>query len=217
MSNDTTAVIFDMDGVLVDSVPYNWQAVNEVLARYGIHIADQDLRKYIGRSFRSILNELSADNGLSLEYDEINPAITEIKQKLMANLPPKEGVVELLELLQANSIPFAVATSSAQAEAERKLSTAGILDYFRVVITEEDVSTHKPNPAVYLKAAQLLGVSPERCVVFEDSPAGIQAANQAGTKCIAIKTPYTNADDLSEATVSVTSLADVTIKFIKSL
>jgi len=211
------AALFDMDGVLIDSVKYHWIAMNEVLADYDIHIADADLRKYIGQPLYSQVKQLGEEYNKKLDYDEFLTRTTARKQELLANIEPKEGVVALLELLKADSIPMAVATSNTRAETERRLEVAGIRDYFAALITEDDVAEHKPDPTVYLTAAKAVNMPPENCVVFEDAPAGIEAAKRAGMKCVAVQTPVTTTEDLSEASTSVASLDDVSLDLIENL
>lgn len=206
-----------MDGVLIDSVKYNWQAMNEVLAQYGIHIADDQLRKYIGQSLITQVEQISSEYGVELDYATIRDSVAPIKQKLLENIQPKEGVVELLKVLRENEILIAVGTSSNRSDTEQKLTQAGIIDYFDVLVTEDDVTTHKPDPAVYLMAAEKLHTQPSNCVVFEDAPSGILAAKRAGMVCIAVQTPFTNNDDLSGADMIVGSLLEVCAETINEL
>jgi len=211
------AVIFDMDGVLIDSVKIHWQAMNEVLGAYGIHVADEELPKYIGRPQRSQLEQLSNENGVELDYDTINQRTTAIKRVLLENIQPKEGVVQLLTLLKDSNIPMAIATSNNRDEMEMRLTDAGIIDFFSKFVTEDDVTEHKPNPAVYLEAAKQLDADPSSCVVFEDAPAGVQAAKNANMTCIAVQTPFAKASDLKVADAVIASLADVNMSLINEL
>lgn len=206
-----------MDGVLIDSVKYNWQAMNEILAQYGINIADNQLRKYIGQSLAAQVEQISEEYGVVLDYATIRDSVAPIKQKLLDHIQPKEGVVELLKLLQDNQVPVAVGTSSNRSYTELRLTEADIIDYFDVLVTEDDVTTHKPDPAVYLEAAEKLGVKPGHCIVIEDAPSGILAAKNAGMTCVAVQTPFTNADDLSGADMIVKSLLDVTMQSMNRL
>jgi HAD superfamily hydrolase (TIGR01509 family) len=211
------AVIFDMDGVLIDSVRFHWQAMNQVLAKYNIHIDDSQLRNYIGQSVVHQLNQISEKYETPLDVELIVEELKPIKEELQKGIEPKEGVVQLLKLLHDNNVPIAVGTSSTTIDTDRKLTDAGILNNFQILVTHDDVITHKPDLTVYLKAAEQLQVQPDHCIVIEDAPSGIEAAKRAGMKCIAVQTPYTNTDDLSEATLSVASLADVSLKLLKSL
>lgn len=217
MSKQDFAVIFDMDGVLIDSVRFHWQAMNQVLAKYGIHIEDSQLRNYIGQSVVHQLNQISEKFNTPLDVDVIVEELKPIKEELQKGIRPKEGVVQLLDLLSESKVPIAVGTSSTTLDTDRKLTDAGILDYFDVLVTHDDVTKHKPDPTVYLTAVEKLNAQPSNCVVFEDAPSGILAAKRAGMICIAVQTPFTNADDLSGADIVVSSLSDVDIEFISKL
>jgi HAD superfamily hydrolase (TIGR01509 family) len=217
MSRHDFAVIFDMDGVLIDSVRFHWQAMNQVLAKYNIHIEDSQLRNYIGQSVVHQLNQISEKFNIPLDVDAIVEELKPIKEELQKGIQPKEGVVQLLNLLSESKVPIAVGTSSTTLDTDRKLTDAGILNYFDVLVTHDDVTKHKPDPTVYLTAAERLNAQPGNCVVFEDAPSGILAAKSAGMICIAVQTPFTNADDLSGADIVVNSLSDVGIEFISKL
>lgn len=211
------AVIFDMDGVLIDSVSLNWQAMNEVLSRYGVHVQDSQLYRYVGQTLHDQVTKLSDDYNIRLNYDQFLEETDQIKQKLFANITPKEGVKELLHELSTHHIPTAVATSMSRDVTKNRLTTAGIYDLFKSIITEEDVDKHKPDPAVYIKAASVLGCEAARCVVFEDAPTGVQAAKAAGMKCIAVKTPYVAAQHLKLADTVIPSLSATNLKELNSL
>ncbi len=217
MSNHTFCAIFDMDGVLIDSVVYHWQAINEVLGESGIYVPDEQIHGYIGRTLRSQVEQLGRENGVELDYDVISHKTKAIKQRLLENIQPKEGVVQLLELLRTNDIPMAIATSNSSNETQRRLTDAGIIEYFDKLVTRDDVAEHKPNPAVYLEAARQLDASSKDCVVFEDAPVGIQAGKSAGMACVAVQTPYTNIADLQDADTIVSSLAEVSVGLITTL
>lgn len=217
MNKQDFAVIFDMDGVLIDSVRFHWQAMNQVLARYNIHIADDQLRNYIGQSVIRQLHQISEKFHTPLDIDLIVEELKPIKDELQKGIQPKEGVKQLIELLHENNVPIAIGTSSTGEDTKRKLTDAGIFHNFETLVTHDDVTKHKPDPTVYLMAAEKLHMPPSQCIVIEDAPSGIEAAKRAGMKCIAVQTPYTTADDLSGATTVVASLNDVTVTLIKDL
>lgn len=217
MSKQDFAVIFDMDGVLIDSVRFHWQAMNQVLENYNIHIEDDQLRNYIGQSVIHQLNQISEKFQTPLDIDLIVEKLKPIKEELQKGIQPKEGVKQLIELLHENSVPIAIGTSSTTADTKRKLTDAGIFHNFETLVTHDDVTKHKPDPTVYLTAAEKLHMQPSRCIVIEDAPSGIKAAKRAGMKCIAVLAPYTSKEDLREADVVVHSLAEVDLKLISNL
>lgn len=108
------------------------------------------------------------------------------EERTQQGLPLRPGIVEILQLLQAHDIPRAVATSTRQPRASRKLAATGLLAYFDHVVTSSDVAHPKPAPDIYLLAAQKLGKDPSRCLALEDSPAGIRAAVSAGMTAIQV-------------------------------
>ncbi|MFO0887005.1 MAG: HAD family phosphatase [Candidatus Saccharimonadales bacterium] len=211
------AVIFDMDGVLIDSVKYHWQAMNQVLAKYNIHIEDSERRHYIGQSVIHQLNQISEKFQTTLNIDTIIEELKPIKEDLQKGIQPKEGVEQLIGLLHENGIPIAIGTSSTTADTERKLTDAGIFHNFETLVTHDDITKHKPDPTVYLAAAKKLHIQPSQCIVIEDAPSGIEAAKRAGMKCIAITAVYTTDDDLNGADIIVHSLLEVDLKLLDNL
>lgn len=217
MSKQDFAVIFDMDGVLIDSVRFHWQAMNQVLANYNIHVEDDQLRNYIGQSVIHQLNQISEKFQTPLDIDLIIEELKPIKEELQKGIQPKEGVKRLIELLHENSIPIAIGTSSTTADTKRKLTDAGIFHNFETLVTHDDVTKHKPDPTVYLTAAEKLHMPPSQCIVIEDAPSGIEAAKRAGMKCVAVLAPYTSEEDLRKADVVVHSLLDVNMELLSEL
>lgn len=211
------AAIFDMDGVLFDSVVLNWRAINRVLEPYGAHVADDEIKRYLGRTLRDQVTILNETYGLALDYDSFNAATQTIKDRLFALLAPKEGVRKLLKALKSGSIPTAVATSMPRELTEQRLRNARILDCFDSLVTEHDVTKHKPDPEVFIKAAEALNTGVSRCIVFEDAPTGVAAAKAAGMKCIAVQTSYVAWQDLSDADLQVSSLTEVTVSQLAQL
>jgi len=217
MQRNKIAVIFDMDGVLVDSVALNWRAINQALAPYNIKVEDDHIANYLGKTLLDQAKQLKNEYHLELSYDGFEAAVIEAKLEIFKTLAAKEGVVEFVELLKAKGIPYAVATSSTSALAKERLELAGLLNQFTTLITADHVTKHKPDPAVYLEAARVLNVEPGYCVVFEDAPAGVQAAKAAGMACIAISSPYVDVGQLSTANLVVSSLRAVTLSTLESL
>jgi len=211
------AVIFDMDGVLIDSVALNWQAYNQVLADYGVHVPDDELHRYVGRTLAHQVEMLNKEFGLRLSASEFQNATDRVKTDLFAHIEPKPGVVRLLKSLRAREIPMAVGSSASTALVKHRLTTAGIFDRFDAVVTEEDVSTHKPNPEVFLTAAKKLGVEAAKSIVIEDAPVGVEAAKSAGMKSCAVLTPYVRKDQLGEADLVVPSLEDLKVEELEAL
>ena len=218
LKNKKTAIIFDLDGVLVDSVGLNWTAYNQVLnSDYGVNVAKKDLYKYVGLTLTTQVELLSKDFKINIDKEDFANKTYRIKNELFKNIEPMPGVVNLLKGLKNNNFKIAIGTSSSMEQAKLKLTNAGILSYFNTIITEDDVDDPKPSPDVYLKCAIKLGVVPRECIVFEDAPNGIASAHSAHMKCIAIKTPYVAPENLNKADLIVENLTEVDLSVIAKL
>lgn len=212
------AVIFDMDGVLIDSVSLNWEAYNQVLEQqYGVRVHPTDLSNYIGRTLDAQIFLLDQHFHINIDPGKFRHDTEIIKQQLFANIQPKPGVVRLLEALTSNKIPRAVGTSMSLATTSQRLHAAGLWHYFDIYITEEAVRYHKPHPDTFQKAADMLHMPYATCVVFEDTPVGVEAAKTGGMKCCAIETSYVNRDFLTAADVIYDSLENVDLPKLQHL
>ena len=186
------AVIFDLDGVLLDSEPIYLNATNTVLAREGRYLSPEENAAYIGWRYRDVLREIIPRLGL-IHPPEYYVAETrqEVLRTLSGPLEPPPGAVELIDRLEAAGVPIAVGSSSAHAWVEMILTNLGLRERFPIVVGGDDVAHGKPAPDIFLRCAELLGVEPSRCAVIEDSPHGVQAARAAGMTAIGLRTAAT--------------------------
>jgi beta-phosphoglucomutase len=195
--NTPGAFIFDIDGTLVDSMGAHTQAWLEFLEQNGAQLNSQDARRtLVGRTTWDILLQAFGKN---LSEGEIE-VLTEQKEGLYRQLyqpmlKPLPGLVDFLEGARALGILMAVASSARKANIDYTLDGLGIRAYFKEIVGEEQVTHPKPHPEIYLLAAARLDVPPQRCVVFEDSAVGIQAALGAGMRVIGLATTL-EAEDL---------------------
>jgi len=181
-----SAVIFDLDGLLLDSEQVQLDCMNQAAAETGQVLSQGLLHSLIGRS--EVLNYqfLSEQLGQGATDALLDRANACYNQHVNAGLAHRPGVRELLDLLVEYTLPRAVATSSQRNAALNKLENAGLLGYFAAVATSSDVPLPKPAPDVYLLAAQKLGIQPAHCLALEDSPTGVQAALAAGMTVIQV-------------------------------
>jgi sugar-phosphatase len=196
------AILFDMDGVLMDSTPSVERVWRTWAAQYGLdpeHVAGQAHGRRSIETIRAVAPELDA------EKENIQVEQMEIADKEGVTALP--GAAELLAHLPADQ--FAIVTSATRPLAVARLGYAGI-SVPRYMITADDVIHGKPSPEPFLKGAALLGFNPADCLVFEDSPAGISSARSAGMKAIALQTTYP-AEQLQDAHAIIGNLADVKI------
>ena len=211
------AVIFDMDGVIVDSVGYNWRQNNTILSNYGIKITDEKLFKYIGRNLQDQIEAINRDYKVRINYKSFSESLSDLKKQQKRLPEPMSGAVKLIEYINKIGIDMAIGTSNSRQNVDALLKKMGLESIFKVIVSKEDVINHKPDPEVYVKCAMLLGCDRTNCIVIEDSPSGISAAKSAGIACIAVKNKYCRLSDLSGANIVVDSLEDQKImKFINS-
>jgi len=180
------AVLWDMDGTLIDSEPYWLASESEFASSRNSNWGPEDGLGVIGMSLYESSKLLKARVGTDLEPQEIIDEITNgVLARLDQSIPWRPGARELLLLLRENSIKTALVTGSMHRMAKRVADAIGF-DAFDLIIGGDDVSKGKPHPESYLNAASILGVDPTNCVAFEDSLTGITAAEAAGTKAVGI-------------------------------
>lgn len=193
MDSNYKAVLFDMDGVLIDARDWHYDALNEALKIFGVEISRADhLSRFNGLSTRKKLEMLTADG---LIPQELHRAVEAIKQdrtlRIAAqNCFPIVSHQVLITRLKALGIKVGLVTNSIRKSSEFMLEYAGLLKFMDVVVTNEDVHEGKPNPAGYLLAMQKLEVSPNETIVIEDGEYGILAAESAGATVIRVSDPY---------------------------
>ncbi|MFL6007482.1 MAG: HAD family hydrolase [Gaiellaceae bacterium] len=216
--SDIAAVVFDLDGVVVDSEQL-WDVVREDLARdRGGRWHDQAQADMMGMSSPEWSRYMHDVIGLSEPPDEIN---AEVVRRLLAryreSLPLIDGAVEAVGRLAARW-PLGVASSSNREVIDAVLAAAGITDRFAATVSSEEVARGKPAPDVYVEAARRLGVDAESCAAVEDSRNGIRSAHAAGMRVIAIPNAhYPPSDDaLAVADVVLASLDDLTVERVSA-
>lgn len=212
------AVLFDMDGVLVDSEP-EYKKVEQGLCReLGFILSDEEKEKSTGTSTFDTWTALKEKYGLKESPEELTEAESRRMGEFYRNgkLIPIELSVSLLKECAAKGVKIAVATSAVRYNAEAVIERLEIKDKVNALVSADMVERSKPAPDIFLKAAEILGVSQEDCVVIEDSKNGITAAKNAGMKAIGLKSPE-NPQDLSEADALVSTTDNIGIEFLKKL
>jgi HAD superfamily hydrolase (TIGR01509 family) len=207
LRNAYRAVIFDMDGVLVDSEPAFYDAVNDVLAEEGRSIDWERYKRLLGTSVQHTWRELIAMlnmrgdlNDYLRRYDDV------LLDCLRRPRPPLPGVVALLDELQQRDVPIAVATSSWMSWYEAVMESCGLGGRFRAVVTADVIERPKPAPDTYLRAAELLDVPASECIAVEDTPPGIAAAKAAGMYAIQSRASSTALPPIAAADLVIDTL-----------
>ena len=176
--------IFDCDGTLVDSMPLHYRAWRRVVDEHGGQFPEQLFYELGGKPSEKILELLRDEHGLKI--DDIAAAARRKEEYFVGFIPdvtPIEPVLEFARRWHGRK-PLAVASGGTRRNIELTLAAGGIRDLFDAVVCVEDYVHGKPWPDPFLEAARRLGVAPERCLVFEDSPLGVQAAAAAGMQCV---------------------------------
>lgn len=207
MTLSIEAVIFDLDGLLIDSEPLQGQVWGEYLATLGHTFTDDVLARMLGR-------RLIDASAVVAEAYNLDIPVTQVAEErdrhflsmVPGNIGPQPGAVRLVETLHQRGVPMALATSGHRRYVDLALESAGIPRLFTVEVTGDLVKHGKPHPETFLTAASLLGINPERCLVLEDAPNGVRAAVAAGTRCVAIPGHGTSHDDLAGADAILESL-----------
>lgn len=217
----TYGVIFDWDGLMVDSEPLISQSHEAIIRRHGktpqynengfVHVVglSTELNTQIIKDFYQIdtpLEEMTRER-IGILNNLITPE----------TLQPQPGLRDLLDTLRAYDVPLAVASGSYRTTLEKGLAILGLRNYFTTVVSGEDVEEGKPNPRSHLLAGEGIGILAPRCVVLEDSATGIEGAKAAGMPAIAVPNRYTNNQDFRRAEAVVVSLGQVSVGLLSSL
>lgn len=207
------AVIFDMDGVLTDSEPLICAAAMAMFKEHGLTVKPEDFHPFVGTGENRYLGGVAEKYGLILDIERAKARTYEIYLAMVPqHLNAFDGAVELVRNCRAEGIPCAVASSADRIKIEANLNKIGLPpSTWQAIVTAEDVERRKPDPSIFLKAAQLLGIAPTHCTVVEDAVNGITAAKAAGMRCIAIASTFP-ATQLSQADVVRASIAEITVQ-----
>ena len=212
------ALVFDFDGVIIDTETSDFQTWADVFDSHGAHLDRSLWTEFIGRGSHifDIYDHLEAEVGRPLDRDAIRAARRDRHMELVEASPVLPGVLDLLREVDEQGIPVGVASSSSRRWVVGHLERIGILDRFDSVLCRDDVSATKPDPELYTRSAEALGSSPARTVAIEDSPNGIAAAKAAGLFCVAVPNPMTRDLPTGAADVQVDSLSEITIAALRS-
>jgi len=181
------AILFDHDGVLVDSMPYHVEAWKRVMARYGIEVDPVEIYLAEGATTMEVAAELFHRHNKPASPDEVQKLVREKRDVYLANNATQinDGVIEVLEYLKENRYRLALVTGSIRSQVEPVLGPE-ICGWFDCIVTAEDVERGKPDPEPYLRAIQRLHIAPSEALVVENAPLGIRAGKSAGCGVVAI-------------------------------
>ncbi len=199
-------IVFDCDGVLVDSEQLAWRAWRQILVRYGITLTEEDIALLTGRTDRDAHDHFSRRADLP-DHGSFWHELSDVTFRLFdQHLLAFEDAADTLDALQIRGATMAVASSSPRERLDRSLAATGLEAYFEFVVAGDEVAAGKPAPDLFLAAAAGMSVEPETCIAVEDAPTGIAAARAAGMTVIAVRRGQFGLEDLSGADLVVPRL-----------
>ncbi len=206
------AIIFDMDGVLVNSEPHYIRMDKEIFKTLGLTISNEEHLTFQGSATDHMWRVLKEKYGLKAPISELVEMSNNLNYPYFESLKtidPMPGVKKLIKFLNRKEIPIAVASSAYPGIIDILLTKTNLKKYFKVVINSTMVEKSKPAPDIFLLAAKSLNMEPEECIVIEDSTNGIQAAKNAGMYCIAFAGPGSEIQDQSKADRIITQFEEI--------
>ncbi|MEO0414208.1 MAG: HAD family phosphatase [Verrucomicrobiota bacterium] len=218
--NSIEAVIFDMDGLLIDTEKHARRAWRQAADAMSLNITDDQLANLVGRHVEDCLDILGEALNLDLRELHFLERVDDIYYSnfMRYGIDVKAGVTELLDALTQANTPLAVATSSEREVAPRKLRLAGIEHYFPLIVSGCEVPKSKPAPDIFLLTAQRLGIEPAKCLVLEDSYTGVRGAKAAGMSVFMIPDQLPPTSEMLEISDGIyDSVSDATSTILEAL
>ena len=213
------AVLFDMDGVIIDTEPFFLRSESMLLKEFGVDTELEYHFRYQGTTHEYMWETMKNEFNLDAPVGELVERANVIRNRLMDEdgLQPIPGVIPFIARLHEAGVPLAIASSSPLTDIHKAVKALDIEKYFSYFVSGESVAHSKPAPDIFLDAAENLKANPENCVVIEDSRNGVASAHAAGCKCIGFRTLEFPPQDLSLATVIVTDFSDLDADYCRTL
>ena len=204
------AIIFDFDGLIIDTETPEFESWQEIFESYGAKLDRELWERAIGRHSLDfdIYEHLAELSGERIEREIVRPKMRRDYLERIERNPVLPGVAECLSAAEDMGLKLAVASSSSPGWAAGHLKSRGLLNHFEFVLDAGDVENAKPDPELYTMSAERLGVRPENALAIEDSVNGLTAAKAAGLRCVVVPNPMTKGMDFSSADIRLDSLAD---------
>lgn len=203
-------IIFDFDGLILDTETHHYRVLQEIFAEYGSELPierwQQEIGTQTGFSPFHYLEELIEEE---IEHKHLQQQLEEKFHVKLVEEKARDGVEDYLKAAKELGLKVALASSSDYAWVSKHLKNLGLFDYFDCIRTSDDVEIVKPDPALYVKAVECLGLEPEECVAFEDSANGSLAAKRAGMGCVIVPNEVTHTMDFCEVEHRLESMADM--------
>lgn len=213
-------VIFDMDGVIVDTEPVHYYAYQQHFYHLEIEVSDVVYASFTGNSTKNVYQKLK--EAFRLEH-EIEDLVNHKRQLFNNAFDTKEdldllpGVRQLIEDLHSNGIQLILASSASKVTISRVFNRFGLHQYFTHIVSGEDFPKSKPDPAIFVKAAELSGDEKHECIVIEDSTNGVKAAKAAGLYCVGYNSAHSKMQELAEADVVISDFNELDFEKVRDI
>jgi HAD superfamily hydrolase (TIGR01509 family) len=214
------AVIFDMDGVIMDSEPIHYKIEKAILKNnFNEPFEFEDHARFVGQTTQDLWRTICKERNLSQGFEILSllDNADYMQELKTGDIQPVPGVIELIEKLHEIEIPMIVASSAIRENIEVVTDRFGITKYFQGYVSGQDVERTKPNPDIFLKAAEKLNIEAENCLVIEDAKHGVEAAKAAGMFCIGYRNLNSGDQDLSNADMIVDEIDEIKLNEINEL
>lgn len=203
-------IVFDLDGVMLDSEALSILVWRDILARYDAHISNEVYESMIGMASMPAAKLVIAETGVPMDAEEILRVHWDMLVEVIEDQAKAEkGLIDLLDAFSDRELPMAVASNSPSQYVHSVLASLKVRDRFLSVICADEITHAKPHPEIYLKAAEAIGIAPEHCLAIEDSPIGLEAALAAGMRCAVIPNHHLKNPDYTGAFGEYASLSNL--------
>lgn len=206
-----------MDGVIVDSQPLHFRVEKELLKELGVDITKKEVDSFVGVTEYQMWKTIKEKYNITPSVDEMIKMKLERFLENLDEIPMVENFKEFLLTLHEQSYPVALASSNNKIAIEAIAEKFDLKDYIKVFVSADDVKRGKPDPEIFLTAAEKLGIPPASCLVIEDARNGVKAAKAAGMRCIGLKNLNSGNQDLSEADLVIGNFNELNLDIIKGL
>jgi len=188
------AIIFDMDGVLINTPIYVWTTHNKLLGKLGKKVSNAEIHHYLGRTLNDQISMFEDNFSIKINKKKYRKEFESEMLNYLEKIETNQSLLTMIKGLRKR-LKLGVATSSPTKRAEHILRKLGIKNYFDVIITSDDVKKQKPDPTIFIETAKKLEVEPGECLVVEDAANGIEAAKRGDMKVIALKTVFQSKEE----------------------
>ena len=213
-------VIFDMDGVIIDSESVYFTIDKQMFEELNIAVSFEEQCSYVGTSSQNMWNAIIRKHGITYELDVLMRKEYNLYMEYLVNandLQPIEGVRELINGLHEHNFKLVLASSSGMEVIDIVLKKFKLSDLFMAKVSGSELAHSKPHPEIFHKAAELIRSEPKECVVIEDSKNGVTAAKAAGMKCVGFLNPGSGDQNLGDADIVIRSFRELTPGIVKNL